>query len=95
MKLVTIICESILEENVVEVLRQCGAHGYTAFTVRGSGNQGERSADIAETGNVQIEVILKPEAAERVLERVQKEFFPAYAMIAYESEVRVLRPNKF
>jgi nitrogen regulatory protein PII len=95
MKLVTIICEAILEERVVELLRESGAHGHTAFPVRGSGNQGERSADIIEAGNVQIEVIVKPAVAEALLTRLQTELFKAYAMVAYESDVRVLRPDKF
>ncbi len=95
LKLVTIICEAVLEEIVVNLLRECGAHGHTAFAVRGSGNQGERTADIMEAGNVQIEVIVKPAVAEAALERLQREVFPSYAMIAYESEVRVLRPEKF
>lgn len=95
MKLVTIICEAVLEERVVELLRKSGAHGYTAFPVRGSGNQGERSADIAETGNVQIDAIVKPSVAEALLNRLHSELFKAYAMVAYESDVRVLRPEKF
>jgi nitrogen regulatory protein PII len=95
MKLVTIICEAILEERVVELLRESGAHGHTAFNVRGSGNQGERTADIAETGNVQIQVIVKPAVAATMLERLHRELFAAYAMVAYESEVRVMRPEKF
>jgi nitrogen regulatory protein P-II 2 len=80
---------------VVEILRHCGAHGHTAFSVRGSGSQGDRSADIVETGNVQIGVIVKPAVAEAVLERLHRELFPAYAMIAYETDVRVMRPEKF
>lgn len=95
MKLVTIICEAVLEDRVVELLRDCGAHGHTAFNVRGSGQQGERSADIAETGNVQIEVIVKPAVAEVLLARLYADWFASYAMVAYESEVRVLRPGKF
>ena len=95
MKLVTIICESILEERVIELLHEIGAHGHTAFTVRGGGHQGERIADISETANVQIEVILKPALAEALLQRLQRDFFTAYAMVAYESDVRVLRPEKF
>ena len=95
MKLVTIICEAILEERVVELLRDCGTHGHTAFSVRGSGNQGERSADLAESGNVQIEVIVKPAVAATLLSRLHAEFFQDYAMIAYESDVQVLRPEKF
>ena len=95
MKLVTIICEAILEERVVELLRDCGTHGHTAFSVRGSGNQGERSADLTESGNVQIEVILKPAVTATLLSRLHAEFFQDYAMIAYESDVQVLRPEKF
>ena len=95
MKLVTIVCEAILEERVVELLRQAGAHGHTAFSVRGSGNQGERHADISETGTVQVEIIAKPAVAEALLKRLHSELFSSYAMVAYESDVRVMRPDKF
>jgi len=95
MKLVTIICEALLEERVVEILRQCGTHGHTAYSVRGSGSQGDRTADIVETGNVKLEVIVKPAVAEAVLERLHREFFKDYAMVAYETEVHVMRPEKF
>jgi nitrogen regulatory protein PII len=95
MKLITIVCEALIEERVVEILRQCGTHGHTAFSVRGSGSQGDRSADIVETGNVQVEVIVKPAVAEAVLERLHRELFASYAMVAYETDVRVMRPDKF
>lgn len=95
MKLVTIICEAVLEERMIELLRECGAHGHTAFDVRGSGRQGKRSADLIESANVQIEVIAKPDVAETLLARLHSDFFPHYAMVAYESEVLVMRPDKF
>jgi nitrogen regulatory protein PII len=95
MKLVTVVCEALLEERVVGILRDCGAHGHTAFSVRGSGSQGERSADIIETGNVQVEVIVKPIVAETVLERLRRGLFDDYAIVAYENDVRVMRPDKF
>lgn len=95
MKLVTIICEAVLEERVVELLRACGAHGHTAFDVRGSGNQGKRSADMLESGNVKIKAIVKPAVSEALLQKLHDELFQAYAMIAYETDVRVLRPDKF
>lgn len=95
MKLVTIVCEAILEKRVVQLLRESGAHGYTAFLVRGSGNQGDRNADMAETGNVQIQVIAKTSVSETLITRLQSELFKDYAMVAYETEVRVMRPEKF
>ncbi len=95
MKLVTIICESVLEERVVNLVIECGAHGHTAFPVRGSGSQGERHADIAETGNVQIEVILRETAAQTLIQRLHDQLFKHFAMVVRESDVRVLRADKF
>lgn len=94
-KLVTIICEALATEPVKQLLREVGAHGYTLFPVEGSGARGQRVADIVEFGNVQVEVIVPPAVAERLLDRLQSDFFPKFAMVAYESEVRVLRPLKF
>jgi nitrogen regulatory protein P-II 2 len=95
MKLVTIIAEALLEEPVIAVLEQCGAHGHTAFTVRGAGHQGRREADLVESANVQIEVIVQPDVAETLLTRLREQFFDDFAMIAYETDVRVIRPGKF
>jgi nitrogen regulatory protein P-II 2 len=95
MKLVTIVCEAYAREAVTSVLRQVGAHGYTLFQVEGDGSHGERPADIREFANIQVEVILQPAAAQQLLERLHRDCFPRYAMIAFESDVRVLRPQKF
>ena len=95
MKLVTIVCEAYAKEAVRKLLREIGAHGCTLFEVEGDGSHGERPADIREFANIQIEVILPPERAEELLQRLEKEFFARYAMIAFESDVRVLRANKF
>jgi len=95
MKLVTIVCEAYAREAVTKLLREAGAHGYTLFDVEGEGAQGRRPADIREFANIQLEVIVPPEVAERLLTRLQQDFFPRYAMIAFESDVRVLRPEKF
>lgn len=94
MKLVTIICEAVLEERVVALLREAGAHGHTAFNVRGSGYQGGRGADIVETGNVPIEVIVKPEVSDSLLARMHAKWFASDARVAYESVLRVLRPSQ-
>lgn len=48
-----------------------------------------------EFANVQIEVVLQPDAALVLLARLEAEFFPRYGMIAFESDVRVMRRGKF
>ena len=95
MKLVTIICETLAREPVTRLLDEVGAHGYTLFAVEGKGAQGQRPGDSAEFGNIQLEVIVPPAVAEQLLQRLQAEFFPRFAMIAYEADVRVLRQGKF
>jgi nitrogen regulatory protein P-II 2 len=95
MKPVTIVCEAIAREPLTALLHEVGAHGYTLFTVEGSGAQGQRVADIQEFANIRVEVIVPPAVAGRLLGRLEKDFFPRYAMVAYESDVRVLRPHKF
>ena len=95
MKLVTIVCEAYAKAAVTKLLRDVGAHGYTLFAVEGDGSRGRREADIPEFTNIQVEVIVPAEVAQILLTRLEKEFFSRYGMIAFESDVRVLRPNKF
>lgn len=95
LKLVTIICEAHARDTVTRLLDRSGAHGWTLFQVEGSGIGGKRPADIPEYANIQIEVLLQPDAAQILLERLANECFPRFGMIAFESDVRVLRPEKF
>jgi nitrogen regulatory protein PII len=95
MKLVTIVCEALAREPLMALLREVGAHGYTMFTVEGSGAKGPRVADIQEFANIQVEIIVPPAIADQILARLEKDFFPRYAMVARESDVRVLRREKF
>ena len=95
MKLVTIVCEAYAQEPVTTLFHDAGAHGWTLFAVEGNGSRGNRPADIREFANIQIEVVGSPEVAEKLLARLEKDFFSRYAMIAFESDVRVLRPAKF
>ena len=95
MKLVTVICEALAREPLVRVLNEMGAHGYTLVRVEGEGHQGARPGDIEEFGNIQVTVIVSPPVSDALLERLYREFFPRYAMVAHESDVRVMRPEKF
>ena len=95
MKLVTIVCEAYALASVTKLLREVGAHGWTHFAVEGAGEGGERTGEMKEFANVQIEVVLQPAAAQTLLARLESELFPHFGMIAFESEVRVVRSGKF
>jgi nitrogen regulatory protein PII len=95
MKLVTMVCEAYALEAVKKLLRDVGASGWTHFAVEGAGAGGERGGETKEFANVQIEVVLQPAAAQALLERLERELFPRYGMIAFEADVRVIRSAKF
>lgn len=95
MKLVTIICEALAREAVTRLLREVGAHGYTVFEVEGAGATGERTAEMAEFGNIQIEVIVPAAVSEQLMDRLEREYFPKFAMVAYDVNIRVRRREKF
>jgi nitrogen regulatory protein PII len=95
MKLVTVICEALAREPLTRLLEDVGAHGYTLFPVEGKGAKGGRPGDIVEFANIQLEVIVPTAVAEKLLERLEHEFFPRYAIVTYLGDVQVLRPQKF
>lgn len=95
MKLITIVCEAYALEPVKRLLRESGAHGWTHFPVEGTGAGGERGGETQDFANVQIEIVLQPAAAQTLLERLEKDLFPSFGMIAFESDVRVIRFAKF
>jgi nitrogen regulatory protein PII len=95
MKLVTIVCEALAREPLIRLLVEEGAQGYTLFPVEGTGAKGARVADLQEFSNIQVEVIVPPAVAQNLLERLQRDMFPHFTIIAYETDVRVLRPDKF
>ena len=95
MKLVTIIGEALARQPLKKLLTEVGAHGYTLFPVEGNGSQGHRAADIQEFANIQVAVIVPPAVADTLLARLEIEFFPKFAMVVYDTDIRVLRREKF
>ena len=94
LKLVTIVAESLLEKRLVEEVKRLGAKGYTITPARGEGSRGIRSVDW-EGQNIRLETIVSEEVALRILQRLQEEYFPHYAVIAYAENVWVVRGEKY
>lgn len=94
-KLVTIVTEAILEDDICEALTTLGATGYTVTNARGSGSRGVRNAGWATSSNVRIEVLCSGELAKTIEQHLQKFYYENYAMVLFEADVAVLRPEKF
>ena len=94
-RLITIVTEAILEAELCEVLERLGATGYTVTNARGSGHRGIRDAGWSSSSNVRVEVVCKEDVARRIATHLRDNYYNDYAMILFESDVRVLRPDTF
>lgn len=94
-KLLTIVTEAVLEPDICQTLEDLGAAGYTLTNARGKGSRGIRDAGWSSTGNIRVEVVCSNDLARRIAEHMRRHYYDDYAMIIFESDVRVLRPDKF
>ena len=95
LRLVRIVAEKTLTEQITSLLASLGVRGYTHFDVAGFGEHGVRPGTTPDTANVLIEVLTSEPEAERILLRVQAAFLPQHALIAYALEARALQREKF
>ena len=93
-KLVTIIAEPVLEARLTMELRQLGATGWTVVEGRGEGSRGIHAAEIPGV-NIRIDSIMTPAVAERVVQHMATHYFAEYEVIAYVSDVAVIRSDKY
>lgn len=94
LRLVTIVAEAILEERLTRELLELGATGFTVTDSHGRGSRGIRTGDIPGT-SVRIEVVVSPDVSERVVVRLREAYFPHYAVIAWLTDVDVVRGEKY
>ncbi|MBU4504749.1 MAG: transcriptional regulator, partial [Gammaproteobacteria bacterium] len=93
--LLTVFSEASLEPLLIRDMDRMAIRGYTFSDARGKGSRGVRDASWDESRNIRLEVICARAQAEALLAQLQERFYANYAMVAYLSEVEVLRPEKF
>lgn len=94
MKLVTIITEGLLKEQIVALLKEHGSTGYTAVRADGEGSRGVHASHW-EGPNMKIQSITTPEVADTIMEGISEKYFDHYAVVAWLSDISVLRGEKF
>jgi nitrogen regulatory protein P-II 2 len=93
-KLVTIIALDSLEAKLIQELKRLEVKGYTISEAHGEGLHSIKNSDW-EGKNIRIETLVSIEKAERLLEVLSKNYFEIYGVIAFVTNVEVLRPEKF
>jgi nitrogen regulatory protein P-II 2 len=90
----TLIAERVLRDQLLKLLQNHGASGWTITQVEGEGSRGVRATEW-EGRNVQIDTLVSNETAEAIMEEVAAKYFEDWAVIVYSVEARVLRGGKY
>ncbi|MGB0333965.1 MAG: P-II family nitrogen regulator [Opitutales bacterium] len=91
---ITIITESLLVDRIVEILKTRGSTGHTLSKVEGEGSRGDHTSDWVGR-NTKIETIVGNETADNILSDLNNRYFEDFSIVAWLSEVQVLRGDKF
>lgn len=94
MKLVTIIAEPVLEPRLAHDLKLLGATGFSVVDGRGAGSRGLHATTIP-GDNVRLETIVSIAAADRIVDHLAQHYFTDYAVVAYTSDIAVVRGAKY
>ena len=94
-KLLTITCEILAQKNIIEILNKHEITGYTTYEVDGNGARGIRGQGLKNEKNVKVEIILRDEKLQTVVEEISRTLFANFAIILYVSDVEVVRTEKF
>ena len=96
LKLVTVVGESLIMEDVAQRGVELGATGYTMSEVIGHGSRSARN--VGSTGGaktLKVEFVVAAEVAAKIVEDVSHEYFEHYAIIAWLSDVAVMRREHY
>ncbi len=94
-KLLTITCEILAQKNIIGILNKHDVTGYTTYEVEGNGARGIRGQGLKNEKNVKVEIIMREEKIQTVVEEISRTMFANFAIVLYVSDVGVVRTEKF
>ena len=96
LKLVTVIGEALVMEDIAEKGIELGATGHTLTEVVGQGVRSDRN--IGGTGGaktLKLEFAVSETVAAAILDHVSDNYFEHYSIVAWVSDVQVLRGDQY
>lgn len=93
-KLLTIVGEAALESRLVRDCVALGAKGYTITDAHGAGPRNQRNGDL-EGGNIKIEIVTDEQTIEKIVAKLEADYFPHYACSLWVSDVQILREDRY
>jgi len=93
-QLITIVAEAVVERRLIDDVKKCGAKGYSLSHVTGEGVTGRHTLDL-NGPSVRIESVVTDEVAQAILDRLARDYFERFAVVAWLSTVQVARGDRF
>ncbi|HTU26181.1 MAG TPA: hypothetical protein VMF30_12325 [Pirellulales bacterium] len=94
LKLVTVVAEEVLKEELVRKVLELGATGASYHSTQGVGSRSARHDDVFGE-NFQLKVVCPQEVAEKILTHISHIYFDKYAIVAWMSDVQVVRGSDY
>ena len=96
LKLVTVVGETVIMNDVAKEGIELGASGYTLSEVLGQGSRSARNVIVTGASKtMKCEFVAPMEIAERILKHVSHTYFEHYACIAWLADVQVVRGEAY
>ena len=95
LKLVTVIVEEVLKNQIQQEGLNLGATGFSTKEVTGTGSRGTRQGNLEGSGTYQIDFIVPDDVAVKILTHVSHKYFEHYACIAWVTNVAVVRGQHY
>ena len=93
-KLLTIVGEAALESRLVRDCMALGAKGHTITDAHGAGPRNQRNGDL-EGGNIKIDIVTDDQTIEKIVAKLETDYFPHYACSLWVSDVQILRQERY
>ncbi len=90
LKLVTIVAEEVLKEQLVRKVLELGATGCSYHPTQGTGSRSARHDDFFGE-NFQMKIVCPADVAEKILTYISHHYFEKYAIVSWVIDVEVVR----
>ena len=96
LKLVTVVGETVIMDDIAEEALSLGATGFTMTEVIGRGSRNARNViDTGGAKTMRLEFVVPMDVAAKILTHVSHNYFEHYACIAWIADVQVVRGQQY
>lgn len=94
-KLVTVIADKHLKDELIQFFKRAGITGYTFYPASGKGASHLEDDSSEESENIQFKILVPPMLSVSLMKAVAETQFFQGRVILFQQDATVLRPEKF